>query len=48
MEAIELVTNYGVIINGVVLFSGTFEECRRYVRSISDTDIAHLAQIKIL
>ena len=39
---------YGVTINESILFSGTFEDCRRYMRSISDTDVAHLAQIRIL
>ena len=44
MEAIELIIRYGVKLDNDILFYGTYEECRRYIRS-SNNEKIHLASI---
>ena len=44
MEAIELIIRYAVKLDSDILFYGTYEECRRYMRS-SDNAKINLAYI---
>lgn len=47
MEAIELIIKYSVKLDNDILFYGTYEECRRYMRS-SNNEKINLASIIII